>query len=198
MAAKLWNRLPQPGFSLGNRHASAQRGVTLVEVTLVTGMIAVIVLASMMTLNVTLEQRRVNQAIVDVVSVYTAVTKWSNGGVVYYGVIPADPPEDDPEPDPRNLQKWSQIAPLLPPSLRDLADDQDTLRIITANPWGGDYEIRVPGEDMPAVWTLVLHDVPSKAAGSMATRLINSDHDGEVAHDNLEQEDVEVRITYGG
>ena len=186
----------------------SQKGVTLIEVGLVLAIIVTVIVASVVTLGVILEQRRVSQAIVDIVSIQTAITKWTDGGLIYYGasltVEGATPGTTETlTPDPRNLGKWSQISALLPLPMQTLAENEGTLVLANANPWGESYEIKPPVPPPPPAqappatqWTLVVHKVPLTESQILASQLINGNVGGTVSRQDVSNTEANVQVVY--
>ncbi len=194
--------------SIKGLQIDSQKGITLIEVGLVLAIVVTVIVASVVTLSVILEQRRVSQAIVDIVSIQTAVTKWADGGLIYYGasltVEGATPGTlETLTPDPRNLNMWSQISALLPPPMRTLADNESTLILAKASPWGESYEIKPPVPPPPPAqappatsWTLVVHKVPFAESQILASQLINGNVGGSVLRQDISPTDANVQVVY--
>lgn len=136
--AKITFRKAFQGRFDGN--SASQKGLTLIELALVVGIFALIILASLIALNALMEQRRVTQAVTDIASIRSAVTKWSAGGPVTIIKYVSGEPTVDTE---RTLRRWSQLAGFLPEPLERLAEKQQTLRIEAASPWGSFYQINI-------------------------------------------------------
>lgn len=130
----------------GTLRARLQRGVTLVEATLVIGILSLIILAALMMQETVVNQRRMTQAIADVGAIRSAV---SLSGL--------------------STPNWNQIAALLPGRLELIASESANRTLPKANPWGESYVLGF--ESGSTNWTLNIAGVPDGLTGVLAKQL---------------------------
>lgn len=169
--------------SLGSHRR--QRGVTLVEMAMVIGIISLVILGSLLALESVTEQRRMTQAVQDIAMIRSAVSKFAAGGLVVY---PGSGTGDTAISDTRNLADWGDLAGFLPGSLGIQTSGSTSATVSTGNPWSEDYVLSVPaavgsGTAGSAKWTLTLNGVPTDLAPILVKQLdlngaLESTYDG--------------------
>lgn len=108
------------------------RGVTLIELSFVIGIIAIIVVAALAVYNAVRNSQDLTTAVSDVSAIRTAVSNWAGNEPIFAG---ANPAPDTP------LTNAIQIHTLLPGKLREAARTNQTLTLQFVNPWQGNYII---------------------------------------------------------
>lgn len=106
------------------------RGVTLIEMLFVIGIIAIIVVAALAIFNAVRASQDRSTALQHVSSIRSAVATWAGDKPLDFGAA-------------GGLQRVEQLEPWLPARLRGVAGAQSTekLALEAANPWDGAYEI---------------------------------------------------------
>ena len=113
-----------------------QRGVTLIEAALVVGILALIIIAAMIALNAATSQRRATQAVTDIASIRSAVSRFAAGGpLTGFGSGSGT----GYMKTAKDLTDWKQIAGFLPAPLESKATATSGKTLADANPWDGDY-----------------------------------------------------------
>lgn len=116
------------------RALSRSRGVTLIELSFVIGIIAIIVVAALAVYNAVRNSQDLTTVVSDVSAIRTAVSNWAGNEPIFrVGSAQADPSVTE-------LDNLEQLNRLLPGKLRELARPQDRI-LEGANPWQGNYEV---------------------------------------------------------
>ena len=111
------------------------RGVTLIELAFVIGIIAVIVVAALAVYNAVRSSQDLTTAVADVSAIRTAVSNWAGNEPVF-----RDPPGQTTSNTPSTkLENLAQISRLLPGKLRQRASTG--LELGGVNPWQGSYRV---------------------------------------------------------
>ena len=120
-----------PEANLANRQGALTRcrGVTLIELSFVIGIIAIIVVAALAVYNAVRSSQDLTTAVSDVSAIRTAVGNWAGNEPIF-----GDPQSPNP---PLELSNFSQIARLLPGKLRERAEGTSDLTLAGVNPWQG-------------------------------------------------------------
>ena len=109
------------------------RGVTLIELSFVIGIVAIIVVAALAVYNAVRNSQDLTTAVSDVSAIRTAVSNWAGNEPVFLIGSAANDTSVTP------LENLEQLNRLLPGKLRELAGTGKILQ--GANPWQGDYEV---------------------------------------------------------
>ena len=124
-----------PETNLANRPSALSRcrGVTLIELSFVIGIVAIIVVSALAVYNAVTNQRDLTTAVADVSAIRTAVSNWAGNEPIFLVGTAANDTGVTP------LENLEQINRLLPGKLRELAGSGLILQ--GANPWQGNYEV---------------------------------------------------------
>lgn len=121
------------------RPLSRCRGVTLIELSFVIGIIAIIVVAALAVYNAVRNSQDLTTAVSDASAIRTAVSNWAGNEPIFATGGPANPTTITGT----LLTNGVQIHTLLPGKLREAARvAASDLVLRGVNPWQGDYEIR--------------------------------------------------------
>ena len=174
-------RLRRRNFTLGRN-----RGVTLIELGFVVGIIAIIVVAVLAIYNAVKSAQEVTDATQDVAAIRQAVAQWSGGGPLR---------EDNPNlfstaQIDRVLGSWVQLAEYLPGNLGKQAANTPGPLLEDVNNWpNGTYQFTVDAES-PYLWTLEITQIPDGSVQTLAMRL------EEGAEDVLQAAGMTVTVQY--
>jgi len=108
------------------------RGVTLIELSFVIGLIAIIVVAALAVYNAARSSQDLTTAVSDVSAIRTAVSNWASNEPIFRDANQTVVPST-------KLENLAQIGRLLPGKLRERATSGLTLPGV--NPWQGDYRL---------------------------------------------------------
>lgn len=162
------------------------RGITLIELGFVVGIIAIIVVAVLAIYNAVKRTQEVTEVTTDVAAVRQAVATWSSGGPLR---------EDNPNlistaTIERSLESWDQLAEYLPGNLGKQAKNTNGTILEDVNNWpNGTYRFEVdPGS--PYLWTFEITEIPDGSVQTLAMRL------EEGAEDVLQASGMIVQVQY--
>lgn len=140
------------------------KGVTLIELAFVIGIIAVILVAVLGIYNVVKRSQTLTDVTSDVAVIRQAVSTWASGGPITYTA-------NDIDRGFASLTGWDQLAGFLPGSLGQQARDGSVDGVLTAvNSWGCTYELEFYEEDQYK-WSLTVDEVPTDVLNTLASRL---------------------------
>ena len=140
------------------------KGVTLIELAFVIGIIAVILVAVLGIYNVVKQSQTLTDVTSDVAVIRQAVSTWASGGPITYSA-------QDIDRGFTSLTGWDQLAGFLPGSLGQQAREGGVDGVLTAvNSWGCTYELEFY-EDDQYKWSLTVDQVPTDVLNALATRL---------------------------
>ncbi len=156
---------------LGRRRT---RGITLIELGFVVGIIAIIVVGVLSIYNAVKRSQEVTEVVGQVAQIRQAVSNWAGGGSlrVESRVINADGTTS--ASTTRQLENFSQLAVFLAGKLRSQASNQSGLIIENVNNWpGSTYTLAIDSSNSN-LWTITITEIPLGAAEPLGDRLRNS------------------------
>ncbi len=138
------------------------RGVTLVEIGAVISVISLLVISGMYFYNRISESNQTSTAARDVAAIVSSVIAWSGDGSVY-------------KTSTERLD-FEEINDYLPRTLREHARSANDLQLTNANPWGGDYTLRLPSSPSQNryEWSLTIEDVPDALQEALQNQFRNA------------------------
>ena len=141
------------------------RGVTLIEMLFVIGIIAIIVVAALAIFNTVRASQDRSTALQQVSSIRSAIATWAGDKPLDFG-------------ETGGLQRVEQLQPWLPGRLSGNPDAQSTTTMLdlgSANPWDGTYEIGpsagTTGTNHPYRFNLAVRKVPASEAEALCRQL---------------------------
>ena len=142
------------------------KGVTLIELAFVIGIIAVILVAVLGIFNVVKRTQTLTDVTSDVAVIRQAVSTWASGGPITHTAA-------DTTKGFESLSSWSQLAGFLPGSLGQQARDKGPMDLLVAvNSWGCTYDLQIDTNDPDRYkWSLEIDKLPTDVLDTLATRL---------------------------
>jgi len=140
------------------------RGVTLIEMLFVIGIIAIVVVAALAIFNTVRASQDRSTALLQVSSIRSAVATWAGDKPLDFG-------------QPGGLQRVEQLQPWLPGRLSGNPDAESSaskLNLGSANPWDGAYEIgpsQGTTDNHPYRFNLAIRKVPASEAEALCRQL---------------------------
>ena len=144
--------------------AHRNRGVTLIELAFVIGIIAVILVSVMGVYNIVQRNQTLSDVTTDVAVIRQAVSTWARGGPITYSAT-------DINRGFTSLTGWDQLAGFLPGSLGDEAREVGNETVLTAaNSWECTYELEFYESDRYR-WSLRIDKLPTDVLNALANSL---------------------------
>ena len=178
------------------------KGVTLIELAFVIGIIAIILVAVLGIYNVVKRSQTLTDVTSDVAMIRQAVSTWASGG-------PITRSQADQDRGFNSLTSWDQLAGLLPGSLGQQAGAaEDATELTAVNSWGCTYRLVIDPSDTDRYkWSLQIEKIPTDVLNALATRLrdgvVADEGTGDDATRGLEivtgttgQNDSTLKLTY--
>lgn len=162
------------------------KGVTLIELAFVIGIIAVILVGVMGVYNTVQRSQTLSDVTTDVAVIRQAVSTWARGGPITYSAA-------DIDRGFTSLTDWGQLAGFLPGDLGELARRGGDDRVLTAaNSWECTYELEFY-EDDPYRWSLKIDRLPTDVMNALANSLregvVADQGEGDTLQRGLERND---------
>ena len=142
------------------------KGVTLIELAFVIGIIAIILVAVLGIYNVVKTSQTLTDVTSDVAVIRQAVSTWASGG-------PITRSQEDLNRGFESLTGWGQLSGFLPGSLGQQARNIQDGNVLTAvNSWGCTYDFQIDGGDEDRYkWSIEIDKIPTDVLNALATRL---------------------------
>ena len=142
------------------------KGVTLIELAFVIGIIAIVLVAVLGIYNIVKRSQTLTDVTSDVAVIRQAVSTWASGG-------PITRTQQDLDRGFRSLTGWSQLSGFLPGSLGQQASTTQDGDVLTAvNSWGCTYDLQIDAQANDRYkWSLEIDKIPTDVLNALATRL---------------------------
>lgn len=176
------------------------KGVTLIELAFVIGIIAVILVSVMGVYNIVQRNQTLSDVTTDVAVIRQAVSTWARGGPITYSAT-------DIDRGFTSLTGWDQLAGFLPGDLGQQARLGGDARVLTAaNSWECTYELEFYEDDLYK-WSLRIDKLPTDVLNALANSLregvVADQGEGETLQRGLEmnagnegQNNSSLKLTY--
>ena len=153
---------------------SRRRGITLIELGFVVGIIAIIVVGVLAIYNAVKRSQEVTEVVGQVAQIRQAVSNWAGGGSLKVETRQVNADGSVSTSTTRELQNFSQLSVFLAGTLKAEASNQQGLVIDNVNNWpGSTYTLAIDPANSN-LWTIAITEVPLGAAEPLGDRLRNS------------------------
>ena len=153
---------------------SRRRGITLIELGFVVGIIAIIVVGVLAIYNAVKRSQEVTEVVGQVAQIRQAVSNWAGGGSLKVETRLVNSDGSVTTSTTRELQNFSQLSVFLAGTLKAEASNQQGLVIDNVNNWpGSTYTLAIDPANSN-LWTIAITEVPLGAAEPLGDRLRNS------------------------
>lgn len=153
---------------------SRRRGITLIELGFVVGIIAIIVVGVLAIYNAVKRSQEVTEVVGQVAQIRQAVSNWAGGGSLKVETRTVNADGSISTTPTRELQNFSQLSVFLAGTLKAEASNQQGLVIDNVNNWpGSTYTLAIDPANSN-LWTIAITEVPLGAAEPLGDRLRNS------------------------
>ena len=153
---------------------SRRRGITLIELGFVVGIIAIIVVGVLAIYNAVKRSQEVTEVVGQVAQIRQAVSNWAGGGSLKVETRLVNADGSVTTSTTRELQNFSQLSVFLAGTLKAEASNQQGLVIDNVNNWpGSTYTLAIDPANSN-LWTIAITEVPLGAAEPLGDRLRNS------------------------
>ena len=150
------------------------RGITLIELGFVVGIIAIIVVGVLAIYNAVKRSQEVTEVVGQVAQIRQAVSNWAGGGSLKVETRLVNADGSVTTSTTRELQNFSQLSVFLAGTLKAEASNQQGLVIDNVNNWpGSTYTLAIDPANSN-LWTIAITEVPLGAAEPLGDRLRNS------------------------
>ena len=150
------------------------RGITLIELGFVVGIIAIIVVGVLAIYNAVKRSQEVTEVVGQVAQIRQAVSNWAGGGSLKVETRTVQGDGSVATSTTRELLNFSQIAVFLAGTLKAQASNQQGLIIENVNNWpGSTYTLAIDPANSN-LWTITITQIPLGAAEPLGDRLRNS------------------------